>query len=171
MLVAELIEELEAPKPQLLSGGVLAREAERAPIRAKRLRAQARRHELGAGLIEEALEPPAALVRIFERPQLLEGRRDREPELDRSAAQRPGDGAAEVVLLGEPEVEALAPGAVCPCIEIRLFRNREEVLGMTPSDLIGVGGGVEQLDRELPDRVEHAQPAARPPADEALDDK
>ncbi len=156
MLVLEPFEERQTPSPHLLGGRKVARDAQRAPVCAQRLGAQALRHELGFGVVEEPLEPSDALVWILQGPQLLQSGRDLQPERDRFASQRPGDGAAEVVLLGESEVQPLPAGAELAGVEIRFLRDGQEVLGVSAIRVLGVRSQIEQLHRVLPDRVEHA---------------
>ncbi len=60
-----------------------------------------------------------------------------------SVPQRPGKGAAEVVLLGKPDVEPLPAGAACPRVQICVVRDGEEVLGVATPDSEGVGSCVE----------------------------
>src|SRR5215510_5523049 len=54
---------------------------------------------------------------------------------------------------------------------VRVLHECAEVLGMRTEDPLRVGRFVEHLERVLPDRVEHPEPAALPASNEALEDE
>ena len=59
-------------------------------------------------MFEEPLEPAHPLTRVVEGPELLHRVCNLQPEGDRRAADSPGEGAADVVLLGDCDVEPLS---------------------------------------------------------------
>ena len=172
MLVLELLEESEAPDQYLILAAAKCPAIPRElPVCSERLGAQARRHELGLGALEEALEPEDPLVRIVESPELLERSGDLQPHGDGVGLERPGNSSAQVVLLEQCDIHSLTAGTERAGIEVGSLGDRVEVLGMSPVQLVGIRSRVEPLHRVLPDRVEHPQAAAAPSTDKTLDDE
>jgi hypothetical protein len=87
--------------------------------------------------------------------------------LSRAHASAPAD----VVLLGNRDVVALAFRREAVGAEIRAFGDCEEVFGMPQSHVLRVRRLIEPLERVLADRVEHAEAAAAPPPNQALLDE
>ena len=134
MLVPQLLEAREAALVQLPSLVVEACDVGRAAVGAQGVRL-----ELGSQRIlrrrgEERCEPASALPRVMDDPELLERRRQLEPERRRAAGQRPVERRAQVVLLGDDEVEPLAARAEIACVEVALVGEAKKELGVPLPD-------------------------------------
>ena len=172
MLVLEPLEDREALRPHLFGGLKWPAMPRLAPVRAQRMGAEALATTASAsGARRGARTSGCPRWDRSTTHSCSSSLAISNPERDRLAPQRPGEGAAEVVLLGQGDVQPLTAGAELARVQIRASATDEEVLGVPPIHLVGVGSCVEQLDRVLPDRVEHAQAAASPAADEVLDDE
>ena len=91
------------------------------------------------------------------------------PAFDLAALERPGEHCADVVpVLPKPRAlrHLLGPEIAAP----HHLRQLREVRRVPPPELLGFAGGFEPLDRELADRLQHAEPAAFG-RDEALVDQ
>ena len=122
-------------------------------------------------MFEEPLEPAHPLTRVVEGPELLHRVCNLQPEGDRRAADSPGEGAADVVLLGDCDVEPLSARRELPDVEVRALGDAEEVLGIPSMNVLRLRRLHEPFACVLPNRVEHPEAAGAPTADEALDDE
>src|ERR1700694_1637825 len=161
VLVPELLEEGETLLPQPACSLVVTGDGEAAAVSAQGMGASVGRDGFGRGVFEKSREPAYALARVVGGPEHIHRDRELEPECDRSARERPREGGAHVVLLGDRNVKALATFESAG-IEIRAVGNREEELGVPATDILGLLRLVEPFERVLANRVEPTEAAAAP---------
>jgi hypothetical protein len=95
-----------------------------------------------------------------------------EPQPDGAALDRPGYGAAEVVLVGIGYIVThRLPDIELGGVEICTLSQAKEELSVPLMDSFRIRRLVEPLERVLADGVEHAKAAAVPPPEEVLLDE
>ena len=140
MLVPDLVDEGEALLPQRLGALEVAGDGGRSAVAAEGIRSGLGRDGLCLGMLEQPLEPADSFARVVIRPEHVCRRRQLEPERDLTALESPGEGPADVVLLGDRDVEAhrlarikLGGG------EVRVLQHSEEEVGVPPPLVLGLG--------------------------------
>ena len=90
-------------------------------------------------------------------------------ELGLAVVEEPVEARAEVVVI---VLQPLQPGRLLGALQGRLglFGEREEVIRVPATDLVGLARGLEALTGKLADRLQHPEAPAGPP-DEALVDE
>src|SRR2546425_4065498 len=100
--------------------------------------AKVRRDCFGVRMFEQAPEPAHPLAWVVGHPELLDRGRDFESERNRPTPDRPGESAADVVLLGDCDLEVLPAWGELAGVEVRALGDSKEELGVPAVDLLGL---------------------------------
>ena len=112
------------------------------------------RDDFGVRTFEQAPEPAHPLAWVVGHPELLDRGRDFESERERTAPDRPGEGTADVVLLGDRDLEVLPARGELAGVEVRALGDSKEELCVSLVDLLSLRRLFETLACVFADRVE-----------------